>query len=443
MKRRFSPAQTVLLGFLLLILTGTFLLLLPFSTKSGSKPHGIDALFTATSAICVTGLTVAKTGEYWSLFGQLVIIVLIQLGGLGYMMITGFVMLAIRNRITLEERLAFREGMDQFSMSELGHFIRQVLKATFIVEGAGALVLFLYWREKLGWLRALYNGIFHSVSAFCNAGFILFSNNLEGYKGDLVVSITIMCLIITGGIGYHVIRDVYHHYSTKRRHPHLYLHTRSVLMMTGILILTGAVFIFIFESMNPGVFTGLTLKEKILTSLFQSLTPRTAGFNTLPLGQMTIPSLFLIIILMFIGASPGGTGGGIKTTTFLVIIDATWSALIGRRDVTLFKKRLPEETVSKSFAIFILGLLLVSVVTFFMLNTESKGFIPVLFEIVSAFGTVGLSTGITPSLTFIGKVLIIITMFIGRIGLLTFAIALTQVRYESLFRYPEERILVG
>jgi len=443
MRRRLGPAQTVFLGFLLLILTGTFLLSLPISTSTGSRAPLVDALFTANSAICVTGLIVVDTGKYWSHFGQIVILTLIQLGGLGYMTIASLIVLILRRRITLEEKLAFKEGMDQFSMSEIAHFIKQVIKTTVLIEGVGAFILFLHWQDRFGMPGAAYKGVFHAISAFCNAGFSLFSNNLEDYKGDVVVSITIMCLVVIGGIGYTVIRDIYHHYITKRKHRQLYFHTRSVLTMTAILILSGAFFIFFFESVNPQVFQQLSLKEKILSSFFQSIAPRTAGFSSIPIGQMAIPTLLLLIILMFIGASPGGTGGGIKTTTFLVLISSTWSTIKRRRDVQIFKRRIPEEVIYKSFAIFIIALSLIVVVTFFMLNTEGKGLVPVLFEVVSAFGTVGLSTGITPTLTSAGKLLLIVTMFIGRVGLLTFAVAFTRRREDPLYRYPEERILVG
>jgi len=441
--RRLNPARAIFFGFLLFILLGTFLLILPVSTSSGRQSHFIDALFTSTSATCVTGLVVVDTGKYWSIFGQIVILILIQFGGLGYMTVASLLALILHRRVTLEEKIVFKEGMDQFSMAELAHFIKQVVKATFIVEGAGSLILFFHWRSRFGILNAMYKGVFHAISAFCNAGFSLFSNNLEDFRGDVIVNITIMCLIIAGGIGYTVIRDVYHHYITKRKHRHLFLHTRSVLFITAILILAGAFFIFLFESISSRVFQSLTLKEKILSSFFQSVTPRTAGFNTLPIAQLALPTLFLLIILMFIGASPGGTGGGIKTTTFLVILCSVWCILRNKKDLTLFKRRLPEETISKSFAIFILGLSLVAIITLIMLNIERKEFIAVLFEVVSAFGTVGLSTGITPALTSAGKLFLIITMFIGRIGLLTFVIALAQPGKEPLYHYPEERILVG
>ena len=442
MRKKLSPTQSVFLGFLLLILIGTFLLSLPISTSSGTKAPLVDALFTSNSAICVTGLLVVDTATYWSVFGQIVILTLIQLGGLGYMTIVSLLVLMLHGRITLEEKVVFKEGMDQFTMGNLAHFIVQVLKATFIIEGIGAFILFLHWKSKFGIAIAAYKGIFHAISAFCNAGFSVFSNNLEDYTGDVVVSITIMCLIVIGGIGYHVIRDVYHHL-IKRKHRYLFLHTKSVLAMTAILILCGAFLIFFFESMNPTVFQSLTLKEKVLSSFFQSVTPRTAGFSTLPIGQLAIPTLFLLIILMFIGASPGGTGGGIKTTTFLVLLCSTWSTIKKRKDVQIFKRKIPEEVVYKSFAIFIIALSLITIVTFFMLNTEGKGFIPTLLEIVSAFGTVGLSTGITPTLTSAGKLLLVVTMFIGRVGLLTFGIAITQAKEEPLYYYPEEKILVG
>lgn len=442
MKNKLSPAKTVLLGFLMLILFGTFLLQLPIATPGSGRAHLIDSFFTATSAICVTGLVVVDTGTYWSHFGQIVILILIQLGGLGYMTMASIILLFLRRKITLEDRLAIKESMDQFSLSSLMHFIVQVCKATLLIEAVGAAILFFCWAGKLGAANAFYNAVFNSISAFCNAGFSLFSNNLENYRGNIAVNITMMFLIVTGGLGYNVIRDIYHRWSKGKR-KHFYLHTKSVLIMTAILIISGAVLIFIFESINPSVFNTLTLKEKILVSFFQSVTPRTAGFNTLPIGQFSVQTLFLLIIFMFIGASPGGTGGGIKTTTFLVLLSSTWALIRNKKDVEVFERRLPQDTILKAFAIFVIGLSLVVVITFFMLFSEGKGFMPVLFEVVSAFGTVGLSTGITPSLSVMGKLLLVMTMFVGRVGLLTFLAVFISTKQKLLYRYAEEKILVG
>lgn len=445
MRKKLGPAQTVFLGFLLLVLLGTFLLSLPAATRTGERAPFVDALFTANSAVCVTGLIVSDTGQYWSLFGQIVILVLIQFGGLGYMTTAGLLVLMLRHKITMEEKLALKEGMDQLTMADVSHFLKQIVKFTFLVEGVGAVVLSTYWYGKFGMPACVFQGIFHSISALCNAGFCLFSNNLESYTGDMVVSITIMVLVVIGGLGYTVIRDLYRHYVTKKElgSRHLLLHTKAVLFMTFILIAAGAFGIFIIESLNPGVFLELTFKEKILSSLFQAITPRTAGFSTLPIGQLAVPTLMLMMFLMFVGASPGGTGGGAKTTTLLVLVCSAWSTMKRRRNVNLFGRRISDQAIRSSLAIFVMGVSLIAVIAFFMLNIEDKGFLPILFEIFSAFGTVGLSTGITPHLNSAGKLLLVLTMFIGRIGLLTFGVAIARQGQKELYRYPEEKILVG
>jgi len=436
-----SPPQVVVLGFLSVIFVGTILLSLPQATANGERQRLVDALFTATSAVCVTGLVVHDTGDYFSLFGQIVILLLIQIGGLGYMTMATFMLLLVGKTITLRERLIMQESMPQFSLGGVVQFTKYVLKVTLIVEGIGATLLSLRWMGDYPVVKAIYLGIFHTVSAFCNAGFSLFSDNLAGFRGDTAICLTVMLLIIIGGLGYVVLSDLY--YFRYRKFPQLSIHTKMVLSITLALIILGAATLFLLESKNPSTLAGLPSKEKIMASLFQAVTPRTAGFNVIDVGGMMQGSLFFTIILMFIGASPGGTGGGIKTTTFGVMMGSVWATLKGRRDVTLLKHRIPGELINKSFVVGFLSILLIVIMTVLIASKESYSFIQVFFETMSAFGTVGLSTGITGGLSSLAKVLLIITMFVGRLGPLTIGVAMVREVEPLRFRYPEERVLVG
>jgi len=436
-----APPQVLVLGFLTVILIGAALLSLPQATAGGERQPLIDALFTAASAVCVTGLVVHDTGDYFSLFGQVVILLLIQIGGLGYMTMATFLLLLVGKAITLRERLIMQESMPQFSLGGVVQFTKYVLRVTLIVEGIGAMILSLRWMRDYPVVKAIYLGIFHTISAFCNAGFSLFSNNLAGFRGDIAICVTIMLLIIIGGLGYVVLSDLY--YFRYRKFPQLSIHTKMVLSITLALIILGAAALFLLEYKNSSTLARLPSKEKIIASLFQAVTPRTAGFNVIDVGGMMQGSLFLTIILMFIGASPGGTGGGIKTTTLGVMMGSVWATLKGRRDVTLLKHRIPGELINKSFVVGFLSMLLIVIVTTLISIKESYSFIQVLFETVSAFGTVGLSTGITGGLSSLGKALLIVTMFVGRLGPLTIGVAMVREGEDLRFRYPEQRVLVG
>jgi len=436
-----SPPQMVVLGFLTVILIGTALLSLPQATAEGKRQPFIDALFTATSAVCVTGLVVHDIGRYFTLFGQIVILLLIQIGGLGYMTMATFLFLLIGKTISLRERLIMQQSMPQFSLGGVVQFAKYVLKVTLVLELTGATILSLRWMGKYSILKSIYLGIFHAISAFCNAGLGLFSDSLMGFRGDVVICLTIIGLIILGGIGYVVLSDIY--YLRFRKFPQLSIHSRMVLSISLSLIVLGAVILFLFEYKNPLTLAGLPGKEKILASLFQAVTPRTAGFNVINVGGMVQASLFFTILLMFIGASPGGTGGGIKTTTFGVMLGTAWATLKGRRDVSAFRHRIPMEVINKSFVVGFLSLFFVAIITIFITSKESYKFIEVLFETMSAFGTVGLSTGITSGLSSLGKTLIILTMFVGRLGPLTIGVAMVREGEDLRFRYPEQRVLVG
>jgi len=440
-KQSLSPPQVVVLGFLVVILVGTILLSLPQTTANGERQRLVDALFTATSAVCVTGLVVHDTGTYFSLFGQIVILLLIQIGGLGYMTMATFLLLLIGKTITLKERLIMQESMPQFSLGGVVQFTKYVLKVTLILEVIGATILSLRWMGDYSVPKAIYLGIFHAVSAFCNAGFALFSDSFGGFRGDMVICLTVLFLVIVGGLGYVVVSDLY--YFRHRKFPQLSIHTKMVLSITLTLIVLGGVAFYLLESKNPSTLARLPGKEKVMASLFQAVTPRTAGFSVVDVGGMMRGSLFITIILMFIGASPGGTGGGIKTTTFGVMLVTVWATLKGRRDVTLFKHRIPGEVISKSFVVGFLSIFFIVIITLFITSSESYDFIRVFFETMSAFGTVGLSTGITSGLSSLGKILLILTMFVGRLGPLTIGVAMMREVEDLRFRYPERKVLVG
>ena len=438
-EKKLSLPQVLALGFLSAIAIGTILLILPAASSTQKSIGFINALFTATSATCVTGLIVLDTGKDFSTFGQLVILILLQCGGLGIMtMSTMFAFLAGK-RISLRHRLLIQESLNQFSIGGLVRLAKYILIFTAVIEGVGAAILFFYWQRIYSPLQALYLAAFHSISAFCNAGFSLFSDSLIRYKGDLVINLTFIILIILGGIGFLVLLEFFQ-YGKNRT---LSLHAKLALKISLILILIGFIIIFFVESNNPSTLGNLSFSEKMFGSIFQSVTARTAGFNTIHIGNMQNATLFLIIILMFIGASPGSTGGGVKTTTFGLLILYVWSSLKGKEEIQVFKRRVSQDIIPKVLAVITLSVGLIIIMTILLSYVEGEDFIKILFEVVSAFGTVGLSTGITPSLSLTGKIIIIITMFTGRIGPLGLALALIQKREPEMIRYPEEKIMVG
>ena len=437
---RLTPYQILVLGFAGLILFGALLLTTSWASATGERISFVDALFTATSAVCVTGLVVVDTGTYFSLFGQMVIIGLIQTGGLGIMTMATIVALLVRKKINLRERLIMQEALNQLTLSGVVRLTIYIIKVTLVIEFLGGTILAIRWFLDYG-PRGIYYGYWHAVSAFCNAGFDLLGNfrSLTGYVEDPVVNVVIMLLIILGGLGFAVLADIWH----CRRWQDLTLHSKIVISATVFLIFFGAMVILLFEFNNPETLGGLSWHGKVLASLFQSVTPRTAGYNTIDIGKLTDQTLFFIVILMFIGASPGGTGGGIKTSTAFLLAMAIWSMIRGQTDVEIFQRRIPTPTVYKAFAIAVISALLVIIVTMMLCITEKAVFIQILFEVTSAFGTVGLSTGITPTLTTPGKLWLIITMFAGRVGPLTLALAIALKARQGLVRCPEGRVSIG
>jgi len=436
-----NPSIILVIGFAAVIFIGAILLNLPIASQNNQSVGFVNALFTSTSAICVTGLIVVNTAAHWSIFGQVVIMALIQIGGLGFMTMATLLALLMGKRIGLKTRIIMQEELGQFTISGVVRLTIRIIQATFIIEGIGAILLAIRFIPDYGLGKGIYFGIFHSVSAFCNAGFDIIGNSLENYVGSPIINFTIMGLIIIGGIGFTVVIDVLR---TKKMKS-FSLHTKLVLVVTGSLIISGFVFFFLLEYNNITM-SGLSLPDKMLAAMFQSVTPRTAGFNTIPTGALRDSSKFLTIIYMFIGGSPGSTAGGIKTATFGVIIFAIYMEIIGKEDVEFSRRRISFETVSRSLAILVIALTLVSVVTIILSLVEPQfEFIDIIFETVSAFGTVGLSTGLTGDLSTAGKIIISITMFIGRVGPITVATAIAErhTGQKALIRYPEGKIFVG
>jgi len=435
-----TPPQILVVGFLVMIFMGAFLLSLPIASKNGKGLNFLDAFFTATSATCVTGLIVVDTGKFFSVFGQCVIAFLIQVGGLGFMTMSILVALALGKRIMLRERLIMQEALNQFNIEGIVRITKFLTAFTFVTEGLAAIILWVRWIQDLGVSKALYYGIFHSISAFCNAGFDLFSVSLVNYRGDVLINAVFSLLIIIGGIGLAVLVELQN--SFYNRKVKFTLHTKMVLVISFILLVLGTIAIFLLEGENT--LAGLPVHEKILASFFQSVVPRTAGFNSLPIGDFRNGTLFFMMMLMFIGASPGSTGGGIKTTTFGVVSALIFSIIKGKKEVEVFERTIPQDTVFKALTVLLISLGLVVAATMVLLITEQASVIQIMFEVVSAFGTVGLSTGITPDLSWFGKLVIMFTMFLGRVGPLTLTFALTeQARKHSQIKFPEERISVG
>ena len=445
---KLNPYQMMVVGFAGVILIGAILLSLPIATQTGESISFLDALFTSTSAVCVTGLVVVDTATYWSFFGHIVIIMLIQVGGLGFMTITTLFSLIIKKRINLKERLLIQESLNQIDLSGLVKLTRYILLMTFTIEGIGALILSTVFIPQFGFVKGTWYSIFHAISAFCNAGFDLMGtvsgpfSSLTSYVNNTTITLAISLLIILGGLGFPVILDIIRNKKISK----LNMHSKIVLISTAILILFGMAFILLVEYNNHDTLGNLNLKGKLLASLFQSVTIRTAGFNTIDLALLNQASLFIMMIFMFIGASPASTGGGVKTTTIATLILTVKSLLLGKEDIEVFERRISSSTVKKSVGIFFVGISAVSIGILLLSLTEGEfNLVEAAFEVISSFATVGLSIGGSINLTSIGKLLIVIYMFMGRVGLLTIFLALVSKNTvnKQLIRYPECRIIVG
>ncbi|WP_195264017.1 TrkH family potassium uptake protein [Clostridium sp. 1001275B_160808_H3] len=439
-KFRLKGVQILALGFLIAILIGGIILSLPISSRTGEPTNFLDAIFTSTSAVCVTGLITLDTSTHWSVFGQSVIMTLIEIGGLGFMSFAVLISLILGKKITLRERLVMQEAMNTYSIQGLVKMVKYVLVFTVSVQFFGALLLSTQFVPEYGIARGMFYSVFHSISAFCNAGFDLLGTSLVGYSSNSVVILVISALIIIGGLGFTVLLEIYEFKGIKK----LSLHSKLVLITTAILVFGGAILMFIFEYNNVETIANMNIKDKLLNSFFASVSPRTAGFNSVSTSGMTLASKFLTIILMFIGGSPGSTAGGLKTVTFGILVLTVICVIKGREDTEVFGRRFTKEIVYKSFTLLFIGVSLVIFATMILSYTEvGSSFIDLLYETTSAFGTVGLTLGLTPNLSSIGKILIMLMMYFGRVGPLTVMLALTRKRKKSGYKYPEGKILIG
>lgn len=440
---KLTQTQMIVVGFMLIILTGSLLLMLPWASRSHEVTPFLDTLFTATSASCVTGLVVVDTWSHWSVFGQVIILILIQVGGMGFMTLGVFMAILLRRRIGLKTRGVLQESINSLQIGGIVKLAKKIIQGTVFFESVGALILMYRFIPKVGMVRGIWYGIFHSVSAFCNAGFDLMGyvepyQSLCGYAGDWLVNLTIMSLIVIGGIGFFVWDDI----ATKKLKVRRYtLHTKLVLMTTLALIIGGALFFFFTEQSN--VLRNMPFAERIWASFFQSVTARTAGFNTVDTGALTEGSKFVTILLMFVGGSPGSTAGGIKTTTLIVLLVCVRSNMRQEKGYNILDRRLDEEVVRKACTVMCTNLLLMLTATIVMLVLQPFALTDVLFETASAIGTVGMTTGITRSICSISKAVLIFLMYCGRIGSLTFALSLRGNKHEPAVKQPVEQVMIG
>ena len=445
-KDKINPINRILISFVLLILAGGVLLYAPVSNYSGIS--FVDAVFTSTSAVCVTGLVVLDTAKDFTPLGRGVILLLIQLGGFGIMTLSLGLFTMLGGSLSIQWRYAFEGMYSDIKRLPIKNILTYVIKYTMILELIFAAVLFTQFIQDHRFLKAVEHSIFHSISAFCNAGFSTFSDNLVPYRGNVAVNLTICTAIICGGIGFLVLNEISSLVKKGRRRGYfrqLTIHSRIVLISTGVLIFWGMGLFYFLE--YQGILKGMTLTEQLLTSLFQSVTCRTAGFNTVDIGLLKEPTLYLQVFLMFVGGSPGSIAGGIKTTTMTVIVLLLITKFRGREQVVVWKRALNRDDVDRSATLVVVVFLFLSFVTFILLSLTSGrvgfNFLTVLYEIVSAFGTVGLSTGITPKFTDLEKIIVSLVMLIGRLGPLTLILALTINRKKVFLEYPEENIMIG
>ncbi|QQS87967.1 TrkH family potassium uptake protein [Fusobacterium canifelinum] len=435
-----SPYRKLIFGFLVAIFIGVILLKMPFSLRENQNISVLDSLFTIVSAICVTGLSVVDVSQVFTSTGQLIILFFIQLGGLGVMTVSIIVFLLIGKKMTFETRELLKEERNSNSNGGITSFIKYLLLTVFFIEILGALILAYGFSKYLPLEKSFFYGLFHSISAFCNAGFSLFTDSLESFKYDKIISLTISFLIVLGGIGFVTINSLF--IIKKKKLKNLSLTSKFALLITFFLLTLGTVLFLIFEYNNPSTLKNMKFLDKLLNSFFQSVTLRTAGFNTVPLENIRSATVFISYIFMFIGASPGSTGGGIKTTTFGILIFYALGVLKRKEYVEVFKRRIDWELINKALAIVVISVFYIIIIITIILSIESFSIDKVIYEVISAFSTTGLSMGITSSLGAISKVLIIVTMFIGRLGPMTVALAFTNNK-KSLVKYPKEDILIG
>ncbi len=437
-----NPARLIPIGFAVLIALGTLLLSLPLAGSHGHSVGWLNALFMATSAVCVTGLAVIDTGTSFSLFGQVVIMVLIQIGGLGFMTFGVLFAVLLGKQIGLKQRLMIQQATNAFSTQGLVRLSLNIFAIAFVLEFVAMVTLALHWTPDLGWKRAWYYGAFYAISSFNNAGFALKPDSLSEHVGDPVVNTVVITLFVIGGLGFIVVTDI-----LRKRNWHKFsLNTKLVLVSSLIATLFGFLFVLIAEWSNPATLGPLSLGEKIWASLFQGIMPRSSGYNTINIGGLTAATQFVFIMLMFIGAASGSTGGGIKINTFAILMLCLYSVVRGRSEIHAFQRKISFEMAFRALAVIMISLGIVVVLTIVLTITEqgtSSNFLAIFYESVSAFGTVGSSMGLTPNLSPAGKVVVVITMYIGRLGPLALAFALARNNKPTKYSYPEEKVLIG
>ncbi|MEM9927643.1 MAG: TrkH family potassium uptake protein [Cyanobacteria bacterium P01_D01_bin.50] len=443
-----TAPQKICFGFLAVIAVGTLLLMMPFSTATGTWNNPIVALFTATSAVCVTGLAVVDTGTDFSFWGQLFILMLAQFGGLGYMTFTTFLIMLTGRRFDLRHKIAIQQALDRREMQGSGQIIRSIIATTLFFEITGIFLLLPVFVPDFGWDKGMWLAIFHSISAWNNAGFSLFSNSLVDYQSSALLVFTISGLILFGGIGYQVILEMFFWLRDRlRRRPQhivLSLDYKVAISTTLFLLFVGSLAFFFVEIKNYQTLRNLNFGSQLLAALFQSVTTRTAGFNSIDIGSMTTAGLFITIAFMFIGASPGGTGGGMKTTTLRVLSSCTKSILQGKEEVLLYERSIPLTLILKAVGVVVGSVTaVISCTILISLTDPGIDFIKIFFEVISAYATVGLSTGITSDISIWGKLILILTMYMGRVGVLLLMSAVLGDPKPSRIHYPEEDLLVG
>lgn len=443
--KQVHPTRVLVVGFLLMIVFGACLLSLPVSSKNGTWTDFLTALFTATSATCVTGLVRVDTATYWSTFGQMIILLLIQIGGLGFMSMATLFSFLMRRTITLRERMVMTTSLNVNDMAGVVRLTRRVLCGTLLFESVGAVVLSIRWIPRFGLCRGIYKGVFHAISAFCNAGFDLMGDiapfsSMSAYALDPVVNLTLVLLIGIGGLGFYVWNDIYEN----RTMHHLRLHTKLVLLTTGVLLIGGAVLIAFCEWENDATLGQMPIPARFMAAVFQSTTLRTAGFNTIDQGAMTGAGQAVSILLMFIGGSPGSTAGGIKTVTVAVLFLTAVTALRGKSHIAVFGREISPRSVMNAVTMLMVGFTLVIAGAVILSSCNALPFSDCLYEAVSAFGTSGVTTGITQLLDPISQVTLIVLMFLGRVGVLTLGVAvLMRHQREPKIRYPDAQLFVG
>lgn len=443
-----TVSRTIGLGFLTVITVGTVCLMLPFSLSAKTWGNPLTALFTATSAVCVTGLSIVDVGKFYSFWGQFIILLLVQVGGLGYMTVTTFLLLVLGRKFRLKDKLALQQSLDASGIAGAIPLLKSIVSMTIIFELTGVFLLLFVFVPDFGLSRGLWFALFHSINSFNNAGFSLFTDSFTDYVRSPLLNFVVTGLIIWGGLGYQVIQELYlwikNRLSTYPLRRDFSIHFRVVTSTTIFLLILGTVLFFFTEYRNPETLAPLNFFQQIMAAWFQSVSTRTAGFNTINNGGLTVAGLFITIILMFLGASPGGTGGGIKTTTVRILFNSTRAALQGREEVICYKRQIPLPLILKAIGVLFGSFMVICISAILIsLSQPEIAFAPILFEVVSAFATVGLSTGITASLTPLSKLIIITTMYVGRVGVLLLMSAILGDPKPTSIDYPEENLLVG